>query len=171
MINLDSEALVSIVAMSMWTGLLNCAGHDSKILSEAAEAPQLWEGAILERFHAESLEQQGSDKLKTKAVGEDISQPLVECGFLISSINRIPSRRLAEIKILGRLQDSVISQTTITMLALLENITDKQYFQAWTILSTIFFFVSYCHWLGHCVSPPGGMWCRPIYGLSTCAFS
>ena len=171
MINLDLEALVSIVAMSMWTGLLNCAGCDSKILSEATEALQLWEGVILERFHVESLGQWGSDKLKTEAVGEDISWPLVERGSLISSINRIPSTRLAEIKILGRLQGSVISWTTITMLALLKNITDKQYFQAWTIFSTVFFFVSYYHWLGHHMSAPCGMWCHSIYGLSICAFS
>ena len=170
MINLDSEALVSIVAVSTWTGLLNCVGHDSKILSEAAEALQLWKGAILERFHVEFWEQQESDKLKTKTAGEDISWLLVKRGSLISSINRIPSRRLAEIKILGRLQGLVISQTTITMLALLKNVTDKQYFQAWTIFSTIFFFVSYYHWLGHHVSLSGSMWCHPIHGLSTCAF-
>ena len=50
------------------------------------------------------------------------------------------------------------------MLSLLENVTDKQYFQAWAIFSIIVF-ITYYRWPGRRVSLPSVRW-HPIYGLS-----
>ena len=67
-------------------------------------------------------------------------------------------------EILGRL-DPTISPA---MLSLLENVTDKQYFQAWAIFSSIVF-ISYYRWPGRRVSLPSAR-CRPIYRFSSFSF-
>ena len=64
-------------------------------------------------------------------------------------------------EILGRLGPTS-SNAPVAMLSLFENVTDKQYFQAWAIFSSVVF-ISYYRWPGRRVSP---LSVRPIYGLS-----
>ena len=59
-------------------------------------------------------------------------------------------RRPPGTEIIGRL-GMMISPTAIAMLSLLENFTDKQYFQVWAIFSTNIFF-GYYSWLGRRMS-------------------
>ena len=59
---------------------------------------------------------------------------------------------------------STISAAAIAMLSFLENVTDKQYFQAWAIFSSVVF-ISYYRWPGRRVSLPSVWWCSIYLSL------